>query len=121
MLKTLGTFGYTIGTLAGMIAVSWFVLRARPSAAVYHALVYFTFLTVYLTIPGGFKNHFNVPDKTPLTAIDIGYYTAVTHTGVGYGDIYPTTTAARLLVTSHLLLAVLAIFDMLPFEALKIN
>ena len=114
-LPVIGSFGFTIGILLLLIIASAWILRARPSAALYHVLVFLTFFVVYLTIPGGFRKHFNVPDKTSASSLDVGYYTAVTHTGVGYGDIYPVSTPARMLVSVHILLVVLAVFNVLPF------
>jgi hypothetical protein len=85
----------------------------------YHLILFITFFTVYLTIPNGFAKNFNVPDKTTTSALDIGYYTAITHSGVGYGDIYPLTSTARVLVSMHILLVVLAVFNILPFAMLS--
>ena len=66
-------------------------------------------------LPGGFKSHFSVPDaKKDMGASDIAYFTLVTHSGVGYGDIYPITTAARLIVMVHLFCVILAVFNMVP-------
>lgn len=109
---------FTFGTAAVMTWATFWVLKFRPSAALYHALLFFTFFVAYSTMPGGFKKHFYVPEKTNVDALDIGYYTAITHSGVGYGDMYPISTPARLLVGSHVLLVVLAIFNILPFDIL---
>ena len=37
----------------------------------------------------------------PLTFQDALYFSAVTHTTLGYGDIYPETAAARTLCSTH--------------------
>lgn len=89
--------------------------RFTPFVFMYHALVWAAFLGMYLSLPGGFKAHFNVPDsKKDMKSADIAYYCLVTHAGVGYGDIYPVTTGARMLVSCHIFLAMLAIFNMVP-------
>lgn len=72
----------------------------------YQASVFALFFVMYLTIPGGFRENFNMPnDKTGHTWTDVLYYTAITHTSIGYGDIYPLTPRARALVTVHSILA----------------
>ena len=81
-----------------------------PAVAMYHALVYAFFFGVYLLIP--FEEHFFVPAGEKLSTGDKAYYAMVTHSGVGYGDIYPTTTPARLLVTLHLFMVIIASMNM---------
>lgn len=86
-------------------------------AAMYHALVWGTFYMIYVTLPGGFESHFGVPDdKKRFNHVDIGYFASVTHAGVGYGDVYPKTTGARVLVTCHILLAMMATFRVLAMH-----
>lgn len=88
--------------------------RFTGTVATYHGAVFMTFFALYMFIPGGFARHFNVPTTQPLGAADIAYYTMATHSSVGYGDIYPKTTQARVLVTAHMFMVVMALFNMVP-------
>lgn len=107
------------GTAAGFMlaaAVTIFtaakLARFTPAVAMYHATVFAAFFGIYLSIP--FDKHFYVPNNAKLNTADIAYYTMVTHSGAGYGDIYPITTPARLLVTAHMFMCILAVFNMVP-------
>lgn len=72
----------------------------------YQAAVFALFFVMYLTIPGGFRENFNTPnDKTGDSWNDILYFTTITHTSVGFGDMYPLTPRARALATIHSMLA----------------
>lgn len=82
------------------------------SVGAYHAAVFGFFWAMYYFIPGGFEKHFNVPG--PMGASDVAYYTAITHVTVGYGDVYPKTTAARLLVVAHVVLAFAVMANIVP-------
>lgn len=82
------------------------------SVGAYHAAVFAAFYALYNFIPGGFEKHFNTPG--PVTAGDVGYFTAITHATVGYGDVYPKTTAARMLVVAHVLLVFAVAANIVP-------
>ena len=82
------------------------------SVGVYHAAVFGFFWGLYYFIPGGFENNFNTPG--PVGTADVAYYTAVTHTTIGFGDIYPKTTPARLIVACHALLVFVALANIIP-------
>jgi len=72
----------------------------------YQGALFALFFVMYLTIPGGFRENFNTPnDKTGNTWGDVLYFTTMTHTSVGYGDIYPLTPRARMLATLHSILS----------------
>lgn len=115
-----------LGVSLGMALVAGAIMfgaarlaRFTPGVGLYHGIVYATFFGMYLMLPGGFESHFYVPkddSKTPKTmgAADIAYFTLVTHSGVGYGDIYPLTTTARVMVMAHLFCSILAVFNMVP-------
>lgn len=102
MLLAAGLIIYTAASLA----------KFTPAVALYHGLIYAAFFSIYLVIP--FEQHFNVPNNKPMGTADIAYYAMVTHSGVGYGDVYPITTAGRVLVMTHLFLVILAVFNMVP-------
>ena len=104
------------GVAAVIIFASATAAKFTRSVILYHAIVMFTFFGLYSFIPGGFRANFNMPDdeKKAATPTDIAYYTMVTHSGVGYGDITPKTRPARILVTAHLFFTILAIFNMVP-------
>lgn len=121
-----------LGVSLGMALVAGAIMfgaarlaRFTPGVGVYHGIVYATFFGLYLMLPGGFESHFYIPvnsstkDGEPsaakkMGAADIAYFTLVTHSGVGYGDIYPLTTTARVLVMAHLFCSILAVFNMVP-------
>lgn len=69
----------------------------------YHVCVCVFFSGVYSVL--GIKGNFNYIDKTPMNALTPLYFTAVTHTTTGFGDITPKTDLARIVVIVHLLLA----------------
>lgn len=118
-----------LGVSLGMALVAGAIMfgaarlaRFTPAVGLYHGIVYATFFGLYLMLPGGFESHFYVPKDPPkgsstpptMGAADIAYFTLVTHSGVGYGDIYPLTTTARVLVMAHLFCSILAVFNMVP-------
>ena len=87
------------------------------SALLYHAIIASIMIPVYYYFPGGFENHFNRPDpKAPVTLTECGYYSLMTHATVGYGDIYPKTRPARLMVCLHVLLSFLGISLLIPMS-----
>lgn len=112
----------TVGVALGFALVAGAIMfgaarlaRFTPAVGLYHGIVWAAFFGVYLMLPGGFKAHFQVPDpKKDMGPADIAYFTLVTHSGVGYGDIYPLTTAGRLVVMAHLFCVILAVFNMVP-------
>ena len=69
----------------------------------YVNLFLFAFFTVIYWCMD-FKKHFNFPATTdPHNFVDTLYFSAVTHTSTGFGDITPKTSPAKLLVLSHAL------------------
>jgi hypothetical protein len=100
----------------GLYSLLWaFENTFARSAVVYHATIFSFFVTLYYLIPDGFRNHFAMPQLKNLkeddpksqkvTLGDIVYYSAITHAGVGYGDISPLTRESRTLVTIHVILS----------------
>jgi hypothetical protein len=84
----------------------------------YQGALFALFFVLYLTIPGGFRENFNMPnDKTGKSWRDVLYFTAVTHSSTGYGDIYPLSPKARALVTMHAVLAFAGAANVLVFTA----
>lgn len=86
----------------------------------YQGALFALFFVLYLTIPGGFTENFYMPnDKTKAAKSwrDVLYFTAVTHSSTGYGDIYPLTPKARALVTMHTMLTFAGAANVLMFTA----
>lgn len=66
----------------------------------YHFFIIAVFSIIYGMM--GLKEHFGVTSPTKIMPL---YYSTVTHTGTGYGDISPKTDAGRFAVVVHLCLA----------------
>ena len=79
-----------------------FTLFSHSSIVIVFSIVYY-FLLKPRDFNGGegLKNY-----------IDYFYFTMVTHTSVGYGDISPKTKKARLLVTLHITIAFFLIISL---------
>ena len=84
------------------------------SPLIYHSLVFGAFFGLYMVMPGGFENNFNVPEKKKLTIADVIYYTAVVHSTAGFGDIYPTSFYSRFCVAVHLGLVFVGTAGLIP-------
>jgi hypothetical protein len=111
-VKSLALAGlFAIMAASGMTLAS---LMGRFTGGVgrYHLAVFGAFFALYRFIPGGFETHFNVPG--PVNDWDIMYYTAITHCTIGYGDIYPKTTTARVLVLTHAMLVFVVTANIMP-------
>ena len=87
--------------------------RFTPMAGIYHAVIYAVFFTLYTMIPGGFAANFQTPGKS-VSSGDVAFFTAVTHTTIGYGDMYPKTSTARRLVLLHMVLVFVATASIIP-------
>ena len=59
-------------------------------------LVFFT--TVYKMLPGGMFSN------TDPSWVDCLYFSASTHTTVGYGDLTPKSPVAKLVATAHMMI-----------------
>jgi len=68
-----------------------------------HLLVLMMFVMIYRFFPGGFENNFTVanPDKK-ASLVDCLYFGVTTHSTVGFGDILPKTTGAKLCTIAHI-------------------
>lgn len=105
MLKSLIAFPIAAAAGAGLLGLEKLGPFYKKSLA-YQGGLFALFFVLYLTIPGGFRENFYTPnDKTGKSWRDVMYFTAVTHSSTGYGDIYPLTPWAKALVTVHSLLA----------------
>jgi len=62
-------------------------------------IILITFTTIYSSLP---SETFNI--KRKLSFIDALYFATITHTTVGFGDIYPITTSGRVFTMVHALL-----------------
>ena len=69
-----------------------------------HLMIVFLFSIVYhyILTPADFSN-----GETITNYLDTLYYTLVTHTLLGYGDIYPKSKRARLVSICHIILILL--------------
>lgn len=95
---------YVAARLAGVVSTS----------LMYHVLIFGAFWGLYVTMPGGFEANFNVPVKKEMTFADVLYYTMVCHSTAGFGDMYPTSFYARVIVSLHLGLVFLATAGLVP-------
>ena len=63
-----------------------------------------SFATIYNGLQQLFQGTaFNIPDPSPFPYFDLFYYSVVTITTVGYGDIHPTIWVSKLFVISEIL------------------
>ncbi|AAQ16130.1 potassium channel protein [Paramecium bursaria Chlorella virus AL2A] len=84
-----------------MLVFSKFLTRTEPFMI--HLLILAMFVMIYKFFPGGFENNFSVanPDKK-ASWIDCLYFGVTTHSTVGFGDILPKTTGAKLCTIAHI-------------------
>lgn len=102
---------------AAIGATVYFAARfadAVSTPIIYHALVFGAAFGLYMTMPGGFERHFNVPAVRKMNVADTIYYTAVTHTTLGLGDVFPTSLYSRCVVAAHIGLVFLATASLIP-------
>ena len=71
---------------------------------VIHIVILAVFVLIYRFFPGGFEKNFSVtnPDKE-VQWIDCIYFGITTHSTVGFGDILPKTTGAKICTIAHIL------------------
>jgi hypothetical protein len=106
--------------MAVMAFVVAYVGRFMPYALLYHVIIFAFFWGIYQALPGGFKKNFNTPtivsDKSWKGdgPSDVAYYTMVMHTSTGFGDVFPITWIARVLVMIHLALVFMSVANLLP-------
>lgn len=104
----------------GAASIGFAVYMAARAAGVvgrpliYHALVFGAFFGLYMVMPGGFEQNFNIPEKKKMTIADVIYYTSVVHSTAGFGDIYPTSFYARICVAAHLGLVFMGTANLIP-------
>ena len=97
------------------------VARFMPYALLYHVIIFGFFWAMYQVLPGGFKKNFNTPTLSSADnkwkgdgPSDVAYYTMVMHTSTGFGDVFPITWIARVLVMTHLALVFMSVANLLP-------
>lgn len=116
-LKMLFAFPIAAAVGAGLFGIEKLGPFYKKSLA-YQGTLFALFFVLYFTIPGGFRENFNMPnDKTGKSWTDVLYFTAVTHSSTGYGDIYPLTKRARALVTLHVMMAFAGAANVLVFTS----
>ncbi len=59
------------------------------------------------------QKFYSTDSKSPFDAL---YFTTVTHTTIGYGDIYPTHVGSKLIMMLHALLVFVVTAGILAFE-----
>ena len=69
----------------------------------YQAVLMVMFASVYATI--GLSRHFTVAGKTSDGPFAAAYFSVITQVTLGYGDIFPVTDFARMLVMAQSMLA----------------
>jgi uncharacterized membrane protein len=82
------------------------MLTSRSTVILINVLVMLLFAAVYYAV--GLKKNFNLPafqDKDTPDYFFALYFSTITHSTAGFGDCYPTSGKARMLVMTHLLLA----------------
>ena len=72
-------------------------------------LIVFFFINHYILTPDDFNG-----GHTIKTKLDTLYHTMVTHASIGYGDISPKSSRARILATIHIFIAFLLIILIVP-------
>jgi voltage-gated potassium channel Kch len=78
------------------------------SLLVYHSIILSVFTLIYASIISS-PEHIEITSaNTERSRITALYMAVSTHTTVGYGDIVPASTRARLLTSLHMLLVFLA-------------
>jgi uncharacterized membrane protein len=81
------------------------MLTSRSNVILANVVVMLVFAAVYYAI--GLKKNFNLPafqDKDTPDYFFALYFATITHSTAGFGDCYPTSGKARMLVMTHLFL-----------------
>lgn len=80
-------------------------LLTKTQPFMIHLTVLMVFVTIYYSFPGGFENNFSVANKDKKSSwIDCLYFGVTTHSTVGFGDILPKTTGAKLCTIAHIVI-----------------
>lgn len=80
------------------------MLTSRTTVIMANVAAMLLFAAVYYVI--GLKKNFNLPsfqDKETPDYFFALYFSTITHSTAGFGDCYPTSGKARMLVMVHLL------------------
>lgn len=84
-----------------------FLVKGRQSVLAHYALLCVFFAVVYCVVGACDPSAFSSP-MDGWTAL---YFSAVTQSTVGFGDVVPRRTYARVIVVCHIALAVALIFS----------
>ena len=76
--------------------------------AITYLIVIVIFAVIYMIV--GKKNFSTLKDKRKPTFLDFLYYASTTTSSVGYGDIYPTSNLAKIIVMFNQFVAIGAIY-----------
>ena len=75
------------------------IMSAKINFIITNISILLFFAVVYFSLP---ENSFSKEGK--LSLMDSIYFSVISHTTVGYGDIYPTTNTSKFFVLCHICL-----------------
>ena len=75
-----------------------------------HGIIIIIFGLIYRKLSMENVDAFSTDFDTPMTLFDSIYYSAITHTTVGFGDVYPMTKTSKIACMVHVLLVFLISF-----------
>lgn len=106
----------TLVSAALTIVAYWTFARGGnfvEKAVAYHVAIFSFFTVAYYLAPGGFGSHFQVPEIVGDGSFwDVAYFSTVTHTTTGFGDIIPVTRGARIMVMCHMIACFIGIANL---------
>lgn len=74
----------------------------------YNVVIFIIFFIIYTLLLRNGSNHFKLNDpQSNNSLINTFYFTLVTHSTLGYGDIYPTSNLGKLVVSLHVIVVMI--------------
>jgi Ion channel len=74
-------------------------VRLVWAAVVYNVVVFLAFTAAYMSLD--FATHFTSVSRVPVSPLGKVYFSVMTHSSVGCGDILPRSDLARVLTGAH--------------------